>query len=133
MSSNVVKVLIVIAIAVLIGVVVGVARQFVGGKRVYTVEGVITYLEPETRMAGFEFKHPRDGSLREKTAKVPADCEILLNGKPAEMKDLKVGDRGKVVGSWTKRTKELIPLSVRINREGASPQPSTSASTQPKE
>lgn len=128
MSSNGVKILIVLAIAVLIGVVVTVAQQLAGGKRVYTVEGVITYLEPDTRTAGFEFKHPRDGSLREKTAKVPEECEILLNGKPATMKDLKVGDRGKVVGSWTKKTKELIPLSVRITREGATTQ---QASTKP--
>ncbi len=109
-----------VGVAILAGLLFGAAPNLLGGTEIYTVDGVVTWIDYKAHRASFEFAHPTEGTLKEKAAYVPAKCQIRIDGKDARFEDLKVGDKGIVIGSWTKRTKKVVPLSVRIERSAKS-------------
>lgn len=58
----------------------------------------ITALDAGARTAEIAFTHPKTGRVVRLAGAVPADCEILLNGTPARLADLRVGDTAAVRG-----------------------------------
>lgn len=105
----------VIVAIVIVGLAVA-ARYWSGRGGVYTVEGTITWLDPENRKASLHYTSPRKGKTREKMVRVPKECEILLDGKPAEFGDIRAGDRVTVKVSWNRATREIIPTWVSVDR-----------------
>jgi hypothetical protein len=85
----------------------------------YTVEGTITYVNAMQRQAGLEYNRPRTGRPLDKTLTIPAGVEIVVNHRPASLAEVRVGDHAVVEGRWTRATKELELLSIRVAREPA--------------
>lgn len=90
---------------------------------VFEVEGVITMIDAKSRVASLEFTNPRTGKRVERSVEIADDCEILLNGSPAKMDDLKPGEKA-VVKALYKKKQVLRPLSVRVVR-GAETSPAS--------
>ncbi len=84
--------------------------------RVFVVEGTITWLNAAERKMSIQYTSPRKRKLREKTADVPEDCEIILDGKPASLGDLKAGDLIELKVEYQKSTKKLRPIWGKVNR-----------------
>lgn len=88
----------------------------------------ITKLNTATRSGEIEFIHPKSGRTQKVSAQhIPEDCEVLINGQPAELSDVQVGDtvavRGLVYPDYT-----VEPRWVRVTRQAPQSQP---AATQP--
>lgn len=109
-------------ILVTIAIAVGATAYMIVSRmpKTYIIDGTITWLDPAQHQASLQFISPRKGELRDMTIDVPADCEILLHGKPAAIGDLKVGDRAVAKVSWRKATKETRLLRVEANRSADS-------------
>jgi hypothetical protein len=63
-----------------------------------TMTGTIVRLDAAKRVATLELVHPKTGRTIQVEGYAPADCEIRIDGKPAAITDLKVGDRAEVEG-----------------------------------
>jgi hypothetical protein len=87
--------------------------------RDYRMEGRITAIDYGTREASVEFRHPRSGYLQEVTRPVPTDCPITVQGTPAGLEVIKVGDRVNVRGEWDRRTKRVRILAIDVVPAGA--------------
>ena len=77
-------------VAVIVVVLVALAALFRiagSGVRVLTIEGTITWISVADRQVSLQYISPRKGKLREKTVKVPEDCEIHLNSKLIGLND----------------------------------------------
>lgn len=83
--------------------------------KVHTVEGTIVQLDPESRRATIEIRHPRTGQLIDVRGEVPADCEIHIDGQPASLADLKLGERARVQGTITVNGR-ITARWVRVHR-----------------
>lgn len=67
--------------------------------RYYTLEGaIITAIDPSARTAEIEFIHPRSGRVQRLSGTLAPGGQITLNGAPATIEDLKVGDTVTVGG-----------------------------------
>lgn len=62
-------------------------------------EGKIVWIDHETRIASLEFIHP-NGRVSEISGEIVPDCDIRINGEPATIDDLRVGDEGRVRGRY---------------------------------
>jgi hypothetical protein len=80
------------------------------------IEGTITRITPQERTATVEFTNPKDGKLIELQEKVPEECEIYLNGKPATLDELETGDSVWISAKFVKQTKTITPKVVKVNR-----------------
>lgn len=85
------KALIVILLVVGVAVVVPMFR----GPELHEVRGTITNIDLTARRATLRYVDPATGTVREVTGDVPESCGITVNGKPAELSDLTVGDVAK--------------------------------------
>jgi hypothetical protein len=115
---------------VVLGVVVialAVVPRIIMAVKVFTVPGTVTHIDVEGRKAGLEFISPIDGKRAEKLAEIPPDCEITLNGAPAEMEDIRPGDSAKVTARYNRKKKLIVPLSVEVTRTAAEERPSATA------
>jgi hypothetical protein len=99
-----------VAIMIIYGIV-----QYMFRPRIVEVTGTITHVVPEERKASFEFEWR--GDMMEKTAEVPEDCELLLNGEPVEMKAFRAGDQAEVKIKFWPRTRKFKALSVNVTRK----------------
>lgn len=63
------------------------------------VNGVLTHVDLSKRLAAAEILDPRTNFRRELLGEVPADCVITINGAPASLSDLRVGDKVAVTAS----------------------------------
>jgi hypothetical protein len=86
-------------------VVVGVAAiawqviKSIPQARYYTLEGaIITAIDPPARTAEIEFIHPRSGRVQRLKGTLAPGGEITLDGAPATIDDLRVGDTVTVGG-----------------------------------
>jgi hypothetical protein len=82
----------------------------------YTVNGTITWLNPEGNQAALEYKRARTGQSLITSLTLPAECEIRLNRWPAKLADLRVGDHALVTVRWMKAIKELRVLLIQVDR-----------------
>ncbi len=106
--------LVVVVIAVAIPVGIKLARYFT---RSVTVDGTITWLDPEAREASFEFVVPWKGEFMELRTPVPDDCEIAIGEASAAMAELRPGDKAKITATFNKARKQIIPVKVVVNPE----------------
>lgn len=96
--------------------------------RVYTLKSaIITKMDAERRTGEVEFVHPKSGQTMRVTATaIPADCEISINGVPATLADVRVGDVVAVHGTvYSDQT--VKPDWVRVRRNMESTQPATAS------
>jgi len=105
-----------VAAVVVVGGVFAVRYLVLSRDRLLTLQGTITRLDSETRRVSIEFAHPRNGKHVEFAREVPPDCEIQINGQPAQLSDLRAGDTARVKAIWNKHTKQGKPLSVEVSR-----------------
>lgn len=83
----------------------------------------ITAIDPHQRTAEIEFLHPKSGEKMRLAADVPAGCEILLDGKPLPLAELRVGDKVDVKGTinQTLLGASVHPQQVRVVRASTTP------------
>ncbi len=101
--------------------------------RYYTAEGaIITAIDAPSRTAEIEFIHPRDGRVRRLNGTLAPNGQITLNGAPATVDDLKVGDTV-TVGGMVGRDLTVAADKVIATRATQNPAtaPSTQSTTQP--
>ena len=91
----------------------------------------VTKLDAAKRSGEIEFVHPKSGQAMTVTAKeIPADCQISINGNPATLADVRVGDtvgvRGLIYADHT-----VKPQRIRVTRAEAATQsaPATAPAT----
>ena len=72
------------------------------GSEAKPVNGVMTYVDAAKRLGAAEILDPRTNVQREMLGEFPPDCVITINGEPAELSDVRVGDKVKVVASIVK-------------------------------
>lgn len=75
--------------------------------RVRELEGRIERIDVATRQAALELRHPRTGTLIRASGAVEADCVIEIDGRNAELAELRPGDRIRV-------TVEFHPIGGQI-------------------
>jgi hypothetical protein len=108
---------IVAAVIILAAATLSVVRSSSSGVRKLDVDGTITYIDLSSRSAGLEYVSPRNGQLREIAGKIPEDCDILLNGSPAALDDLRVGDRASIKVLWDTEKAQLQAVAVSVTRK----------------
>jgi hypothetical protein len=111
-------------------VVAGVAWQAwrLAQPRIYTLKSAtITKMDAERRTGEVEFVHPKSGqTMRVTAANIPPDCEISINGVPATLADVRVGDTVAVHGTlYADQT--VKPDWVRVKRAAATTQPASAS------
>lgn len=82
------------------------------------IKGTIASLNLETRHASLSFKHPRTWKDMTVDGVVPADCPITIDGRPATLADLHVGEHVRVRCRIT-ADKRITPLAVVAVRKPA--------------
>jgi hypothetical protein len=95
-----------------------------GGPTIREVEAVITFVDVENREAAIETTHPKSGAAIELSGEVPPQCAITINGQPAKLADLEIGDQVVVRGythrvpdaNGKKGSKRFIAESIRVTR-----------------
>jgi hypothetical protein len=85
--------------------------------RKYAIESAtIISLDPQTRRGEIAFVHPKSGSTMTVAGQIAPDCEITINGVPAALQDLRVGDTVAVSGTvYADHT--VRPDWVRVRRD----------------
>ena len=75
------------------------------------------------RSAEMEMPDPKGGTAMSVPGTVPENCVITVNGKPATLQDVRVGDRVRVTAEIRKwktdagqKLKEIVPHSVDVVR-----------------
>ncbi len=142
MSTGTRRVLIlaIIGVVFVAGLAISVVRRMPKEKTV-TITGRITKLDVASRAASIQFVHPKSGKTMTADGQVPLDCDLQIDGKPARIEDLRVGDEGEVKGtlhrdysvtaSWVRVTRQpptttSAPTATGPSRPAASSAPATS-------
>lgn len=107
--------IIVAVIGVAIVVVVGTQYRKTRTKSLHQTQGTILSIDVASRQATIEFVHPKSGQRFQLAGDVPADCNIHIDGKPATLADLKVGEQVRVEGT-VGRDKHVVAKSVWVTR-----------------
>ncbi|HSW46813.1 MAG TPA: hypothetical protein VLM89_14730 [Phycisphaerae bacterium] len=103
---------------VVVTVVAVVAVRFAlryAASTVVTVPGKIVEFDPVARTATFEFIRPKTGEVTRLSGDVPEDCEIQIDGRPAGLADVKVGDAATITARVTEGNRAW-PLKVKVRR-----------------
>lgn len=87
-----------------------------GDGRVREISGTIKELDVAGRVAVISIQHPKTGDVISVRGAIPPECEILIDGRAAELSALAVGDSGTVLGTVFGDGR-VIPHRVRISRE----------------
>jgi hypothetical protein len=93
----------------------------------------IVSIDVPKRMAQVEFIHPRSGRPLTLSGTVPEGCEITIDGAPARIEDLRVGDVAAVRGT-VYADRSVRPEWVRVTRArptSATTGPTTTSATAP--
>lgn len=83
------------------------------------VSGRIVAIDAASRRAELEFAHPKTGQIIRLAGDVPPDCEVRIDGRPAELADLRPGDNVVVFGSLYRLTGSVTAKWVRATRNTA--------------
>jgi hypothetical protein len=97
------------------------------GEKVKTVSGRIRSIDTAARTASLEIVHPKTGEKLLLEGRVPLDCDIRIDDRPATLADLRPGERIEVEGI-IHRDRSLSANRVRASRVEAtvSSQPASS-------
>jgi hypothetical protein len=87
-------------------------------KSLRQIQGTITSIDVASHMAAIEFVHPKSGQRFQLSGRVPPTCDIRINGEPATLADLKVGEQVRVEGSIDS-SKRVVAKSVWVTRAPA--------------
>ncbi len=134
MSSAARTRIIIAVIGIVVVVSLGVAYlRLMPRELVRTITGTILSIDATGRTASIAFVHPKTGQTHELTGRVPPECDIQINGQPAQMTDLKIGERIEVNG--TLHSDNSISANwVHVTRgSGTLPAASSAAATRPVE
>lgn len=95
--------------------------------RPFTVRSArIAALDVATRSGEIEFIHPKSGRRTTVTARnIPPDCEITIDGRPADVSELRVGDAVAVRGLFYPYDQSARPQAVYVTRTSPVTQPTT--------
>ena len=86
-----------------------------GGPKIRdNVDVRITAIDVSKSQIKAEFIHPRDGRTYPIVAQVDDTCEITIDGAPAKLSDLVVGDRA--VGKGALKDGVIQPMAIRVTR-----------------
>jgi len=78
---------------------------------------VVTQLDVQARRGEIEFVHPKSGRTMTVAAEhIPENCEILVNGRPATLADVRVGDAVAVRGLINPLDGSVQPEWVHVTR-----------------
>jgi hypothetical protein len=91
-----------------------------GQTQVRTVTGTIVQLDAQTRHAAIEIIHPKTGKPLRIEGTAPPECDIQVDGKPATLAELRVGDRARVEGV-IHRDMTVTANWVHVSRNASSP------------
>ena len=58
-----------------------------------TIRGTILSIDVAERTGQIQYVHPKTGEVYELSGRVPAECKIVVDGKPGTLDDLKAGDK----------------------------------------
>lgn len=83
-----------------------------------TIRGKIVAMDVAARTGTFEIVHPKTGETFELAGSVPVECEIIIDGKPAKLADLKVGEDLEATGLLY-RTGHVTAQKLIVTREFA--------------
>ena len=72
---------------------------------VHEASGTVVAVDPAARTAKLEMIDPANGATRQFDGAIPETCKITINGRPATLADLRVGD--------------AVQVRVRIERHGS--------------
>ena len=91
------------AVVAAVGAVAVLALILIIGSRLsraesHTVNVTITRIDADARTASVELVRPKTGQTIQLEGTVPPECEISIDGQPAALGDLRVGDRAQVRG-----------------------------------
>jgi hypothetical protein len=126
--------IIIAVIGIVVVITLGVTfMRLMPGEQVRTINATIVSIDAVNRTASIAFVHPKTGQTLELKGSVPPECDIQINGKPAQMSDLKSGERAEVNGT-IRRDMTLSANWVRVTRAADTrPAANSSASTRPTE
>lgn len=94
------KRIVIVAAGVVVAIVLGVGVvRYVTAGQVHTIYGTITRIDVQTRKASIEYVHPKTGRTLQIDGTVPRDCDIQIDGEPASLSDLRVGEQAEVEGT----------------------------------
>jgi hypothetical protein len=85
-----------VCLVILAALVVYFRERSVGVLR--TVQATLTQIDLAQRTATVQFIHPRSGETISLKGMVSADCSVEVDGRPAALADLVIGDRAWVQG-----------------------------------
>lgn len=119
-----VNILLLVGVAVVAAGGAGLLWSRSASPKVREVEATITFVDPVARRASIETTHPKSGAAVEVNGEVPSECMITVNGEPADLADLQVGDvaivRGRILRQAEqdskKRAKRFIAESIQVTR-----------------
>lgn len=97
------------------------------------ITGRVLAIDVASRKAAMEFTHPKTGKTFQLDGHVPPECDIQIDGKPAQLTDLKVGETIDVFGTLY-RNGNMEAKWVKVSRTASQPSPAPSSSpaaTQP--
>ncbi|MCB9855056.1 MAG: hypothetical protein H6818_05155 [Phycisphaerales bacterium] len=81
----------------------------------------ITRIDVPKSEVDADFVHPKDGKTYPITARIGSDCRITIDGAPAKLADLKVGDRAIGKGSLSGGVVQAMAIRVLRQKKGETP------------
>jgi hypothetical protein len=90
--------LIIVVLAIVVVVLGSVIAHRVLRGEVRTITGTVARIDLRTRIASIELVHPKTGRRLQIDGAVPPDCDIRIDGEPARLSDLRVGEQATVEG-----------------------------------
>lgn len=92
-----------------------------GQTQTRVVEGTIVQVNVATHRASVEIIHPKTGKPLRIEGIVPAECDIQIDGVPARMEDLCVGEHVRtegtihpdytIVANWVRVSRQAVPAA----------------------
>jgi len=116
-SAKNIRIVVLLVLVLAIGIVVWRVTRPQAAVRELS-NATITAIDAGAGTAEIEFVHPKSGQKVPLSANVGPKCSITLDGKPAALKDLRVGDKANVRGILTKSLlgSSVEPLEVTVKR-----------------
>lgn len=129
-SARKMVVLVLVGIVVVVSLGIGVVRRMTD-MQVRTISGTIMSIDVQARTASIEFVHPKTGRTLQIDGTVPPGCDISIDGRPASMEDLRVGEQAEVEGTIHRdMTISVNWVRVSRTRNSSSTQPTSTPADQ---
>ena len=127
MTTTAKKTLVLVGLGVVVAAVVLWQALHMTQPRAFTVRSArIAALDVATRSGEIEFIHPKSGRRTTVTARnIPADCEITIDGRTADVSELRVGDAVAVRGLFYPYDQSARPQAVHVTRASPATQPTS--------